>query len=343
MTRGIFAAVLGFVLGAPATGLAAAPYTPEQQAQIEQLAAGIASELARVCPAAQPGDQAAFDRCRQALFQDSLLKSSLSPVVLWGRINKDFNLPLKQSRLTQFAPDVLTGMYIPLFMFNGKHTVQYDEREKLFLVKLEVAFRNRLAPGEFPYPFWHDDTKWNTYQGANTMLLRFDPKTAKVKVAQFTDIGATAPIVRSDPVNPGKFDGLWMWTDSQGITQPQVTLFDGLFRKDNPYLQNLDTAYRTLALKMRDGQCDNCHVPNNPNEMKRLVLLQTPAHAAGEIKRLMKVVRQDRMPLDETGIEQPLDPKLKSALLQSGEAFEKLVDAAKEWEVQQYQSTLSKK
>jgi hypothetical protein len=87
-------------------------------------------------------------------------------------------------------------MYIPLFMFNGKHTVQYDEREKLFLVKLEVAFRNRLAPGEFPYPFWHSADKWNTYQGANNVLLRFDPKTAKVKIAQFTDRGATAPIVR---------------------------------------------------------------------------------------------------------------------------------------------------
>jgi len=341
MIRVIVVTALGFVLGAPA--FAAEPDRREQQAQIEQLAAGIASELARICPAAQPGDQAAFDRCRQGLFRDSRLKSALSPVVMWGRVHKDPNASLKQSQMTQFAPDVLTGMYIPLFMFNGKHTVEYDEREKFFLVKLEVAFRNRLAPGEFPYPFWHSSDKWNTYQGANTVLLRFDPKTAKVKVAQFTDRGATAPIVRSDPIDPGKFDGLWMWTDAQGITQPQVTLFDGLFRRDNPYLQNLDSAYRTLALKMRDGQCDTCHVPNNPNEMKRLVLLQTPAHAAGEIKRLMKSVRQDRMPLDDTGIEQPLDPKLKNALLQSGEAFDKLVDAAKDWEHNQAQSTLSKK
>jgi len=40
--------------------------------------------------------------------------------------------------------------------------------------------------------------------------------------------------------------------------------------------------------------------------MRRLVLLHTPAHAAGEIARLMKVVREDRMPLDDTGSEQPL-------------------------------------
>jgi len=66
--------------------------------------------------------------------------------------------------------------------------------------------------------------------------------------------------------------------------------------------------------------------------MKRLVLLQTPAHAAGEIERLMKAVRDDKMPLDDVGIEQPLEPKLKSALLESGGAFEALVNAARDWE-----------
>ena len=129
-----------------------------------------------------------------------------------------------------------------------------------------------------------------------------------------------------------KFDDKWMWTDAAGRVQPQVTLFDGLFRAENPYLPKLDTAYKALALKMRDAQCDSCHVPNNPEGMKRLVLLQTPAHAAGEIERLMKAVRADKMPLDEVGIEQPLDAKLKSALLERGSAFEAVVHAAKDWE-----------
>ena len=123
-----------------------------------------------------------------------------------------------------------------------------------------------------------------------------------------------------------------MWADAAGRSQPQVTLFDGLFRADNPYLPRLDAAYRALALRMRDAQCDSCHVPSNPEGMKRLVLLQTPAHAAGEIQRLMEAVRNDKMPLDEAGIEQPLDAKLKSALLESGGAFAALVQAAKDWE-----------
>jgi hypothetical protein len=101
-----------------------------------------------------------------------------------------------------------------------------------------------------------------------------------------------------------------MWMDREGRIQPRVTLFDGLFDPDNPYLAKLDFTYRTLALRMRDAQCENCHLPHNPMPMRRLVLMHTPAHAAGEIARLMKAVREDRMPLDDAGIEQPLEPAL---------------------------------
>jgi len=126
-----------------------------------------------------------------------------------------------------------------------------------------------------------------------------------------------------------------MWIDRDGRMQPQVTLFDGLFRRDNPYLPKLDATYRTMALRMRDAQCDNCHMPHNPMPMRRLVLMHTPAHAAGEIARLMRAVREDRMPLDDSGIELPLEPSLKRALLESGDAFEAMVSAAKEWEATQ--------
>jgi hypothetical protein len=299
------------------------------RAQVEQFAANVAAELSQLCPPAQPGDQAAFDRCRHALFEDSTLKRSLSPYVLWGRVkDNESGVRLKDTNLTQFAPDVLTGMYVSLFMFNGKHTVEYQAEEGLFRVRLETAFRNRLAPGQF----WHDEAKWSTYQGANAVLLWVDPKTVKVKVAQFTDRGPNKPIVSSEFVRTPKFDGKWMWTDADGHDQPQATLFDGLFRPENPYIEKLDVAYRDFALKLRDGQCLDCHVPNNPEKMKKLVLLQSPAHAAGEITRVMEAVRKDKMPLDQTGIEQPLDEPVKRALLEQGAAFEALVKAAKAWE-----------
>jgi hypothetical protein len=163
------------------------------------------------------------------------------------------------------------------------------------------------------------------------VLLWVNPKTAKIVIGQFTERGQDSPVVSTQPIWP-KFDGRWMWMDDEGRIQPRVTLFDGLFRKDNPHLAELDSTYRTLALRMRDAQCDNCNVPNNPMPMRRLLLLHTPAHDAGEIGRLLKAVRADKMPLDDVGNEQPLEPALRRALLESGAAFEASVKAAKDWE-----------
>jgi len=329
------AAALLFALVPFAT--AAAPVDedlPDPGGEVERMADEIALELQRVCPPASPADQAAFDRCRRALFGDSALRRSLAPRLLWGRRNQDPAAPLKDTNLTQFAPDVLAGMYLSLFMFSGEHSVEYVQRERLYLIRLRSGFRNRLPPGQFPYPFWHDEAKWGVYQAANSVLLWVDPKTVRIVIGQFTERGAGGAVVAAQALSP-KFDGRWMWMDGKGRIQPQVTLFDGLFRPDNPYLPKLDLTYRTLALRMRDAQCENCHMPNNPLPMRRLVLMHTPAHAAGEIARLMKAVREGRMPLDETGIEQPLEAAMKRALLESGSAFEALVNAAKDWEAAQ--------
>jgi len=322
------AATLGAAL---LSGAAVAQDTGAERARVEARAAEVAADLGRLCPVAQPGDQAAFDACRKGLFGASALRRSLSDFTLWGR-QRDPKLPLKQAKLTQFGPDVLSGMYAPLFMFNGKYTVEHVPSEKLYLVRLQAAFRNRLAPGQFPYPFWHDAEKWTMYERANEVLLWWDPVTDRVKVAQFTVFGTNAPLVASQHRQHDPFDGKWMWTDAQGKTQPMATLFDGQFSRENPYLKQIEVAYRSFALKMRDGQCDQCHVPNNPDGMKKLVLLQTPAHAAAEIKRVLKAVREDRMPRDEFGIEQPLDKQTKTALLEEGARFDELIDAAKRWE-----------
>lgn len=300
------------------------------KARVEFKAQQIATELAQFCPAADPGDQKAFDTCRGNLFGKSQFRAALPDFILWGR-QRNANLALKDSKLTQFAPDVFSGLYASLFMFNGKHTVEFVPRENLYLIRFQTGFRNRLAPGQFPYPFWHEEEKWATYENAKEFMIWWDPKADKAKVAQFTALGNGTPIVKLDHVKH-EFDGKWLWTDKSGQTQPMVTLFDGLYRADNPHLKQLDTSYKSLALKLRDGQCFECHVPNNPDGMKKLVLLQTPAHAAVEIKRVLKSIRDDTMPKDEFGIEQPLAKEQKKALLLEGERFESLVEAARKWE-----------
>lgn len=311
----------------------AAPAAPADEKKAARVASQLAAELAQLCPVTDPADRAAHDNCRQGMFFGSGLKSSLADFVLWGR-QRNAATPLKDTSLTQFGPDAVTNMYLPLFMFNGKHSVEYVESEGLYRIRLQTAFRNRLPPGNYAYPFWHEADKWSTYQNANEVLLWWDPAKDRIRILQFTALGANPPLLPVSQVAHA-FDGKWLWTDAQGRTQPKVSVFDGLFEPTNPHLARVEATYKALALRLREGQCNDCHVPSNPDKSKRLVLLQTPAHAAAEIKRLLKSIRTDRMPRDQFGIEQPLDHLAKAALLEDGTAFDSALDDAKRWEAEQ--------
>ena len=320
-----------------AAALALTAMVPAARAQdvpqaVQQAARDIANELATHCPVAPAGDTAAYNACRKALYGPSALRSHLPDYLLWGRQSKAPNATLRTTHLTQFAPDVWTNMYAPLFMFNGRHTVEWVPEERMFLVRLEAAFRNRLAPGQFPYPFWHEEAKWSTYENANSFMLWFNPATQRIRASQFTDRGPNAMLQSVKPVQHAKHEGSWLWTDEKGNTQPAVTLFDGVLRADNPYIKAMDRQYRDLALQLRESQCTSCHVPNNPDKMSRLVLLSTPAHAAGEVDRLIKSVRENRMPMDELRVSYALSDENKKWLLESAEAFKATVQAAQSWE-----------
>lgn len=303
--------------------------------QIEKNLQPVLEQLQKNCPLAAPDDQGAFEGCKKFLFNQSQAKQMMAqPIILWGRQN-DANLPLKETHLTQFSPDILSGLYLPLFMFNGQFKVSFHEKEKLYLASLGAAFRNRLQPGQFPYPFWHDANKWSVYENARSILLWIDPYSARIRAIQFSAAGEPVTgLVGEGKASPPAFDGKWLWTDAKGQTQPAVTLFDGLYRSDNPYKPELDKSYRAFAIALRESQCLSCHVPNNPEKMKRLVLLQSPAHASAEIQRVLKSVREKKMPLDELGLEKELDASLVNVLLDKGGEFEKVVNAARNWELQ---------
>src|SRR5688572_1422764 len=121
--------MMGRVAAAAALLLAIAPAVRAQEAQVpvglKQVAADIAGELAKNCPLAPANDTAAYTACRKALFGPSALRTHLPHFLLWGRENKRPGASLRQTNLTQFAPDVWTNMYAPLFMFNGRHTVEW--------------------------------------------------------------------------------------------------------------------------------------------------------------------------------------------------------------------------
>src|SRR5215831_20249338 len=101
------AACLLVLAGCAAGARAAEDDLPDLDGEVERMASEVALELQRVCPPASPSDQVAFDKCRGSLFRDSALRRSLAPRLLWGRRHQDAGAMLKETNLTQFAPDVL--------------------------------------------------------------------------------------------------------------------------------------------------------------------------------------------------------------------------------------------
>ena len=309
----------------------AASAQESQRGAVEHFVGTLVRQTATVCPLANPGDHGALDLCRKALYGDSAFRRGLAPVVLWGRPSPD-GRRIRDTNLTQFAPDVLSGLYMPMFMLTGEYEIGFDPAERLYRARAQALFRNALDPGQYPYPFWHDAKKWADYQAANELTIWIDPAKVRIVVMQFSARGKPDPRLTSTPRTPPAFDGKWTWIDGQGLSQPRPTLFVGLMRSGNPHLAQLEGAYRDLAGELRKGTCHECHAPDNYAGTKRLVLLQTPVHAAGEIKRLMQSVRDEKMPLDDVGVVKELDPAIKASLLKYGAAFEAVLDAAREWE-----------
>jgi len=308
--------------------------TSADATRARELAAKVMAELAEKCPVRPVNDEPAYRSCREALFSTpSAFRASLKSYILWGRPpNGDVNSTLKDFRATQFGNDVFTGVYAPMWMWDGKYEFAYVARDRMYRVTAAAAFRNELDYGQYPYPFWHEPKKWTDYEDANSIAIWIDPRSTRITQFAFYKRDDRPALVTITRRHTPAFDDKWMWVDDKGRQQPAPTLFVGLYSNSNPQLPKLDSSYRKFALAMREAQCDGCHVPSNPDKMKRLVLLQTPLHAASEIERVIRDIRRDRMPLDDTGIEKPLDDGLKARLLGEAENFAAVVKAAREWE-----------
>ncbi len=287
--------------------------------------------LAKSCPLADAADQAAFDTCRQALFRSEVPPTIFARRILWGAPKGKFaewRLPL-----TSFDERVFTALYLPLFMFNGNYQLERKDNESFIIVHVAAAFRNRLAPGQFPYPFWHQPEKWQAYQATNELVFYIDPAEYRVWYA----LRANNPeqprlAAKVEAVTPPAFNGEWMWTDEHGKTQPAVTLFDGLLSPENPNRLLLDATYKDFALELRGQSCTSCHAPDNARKMNPLVLLQTPAHALGEISRIQTMVAAGKMPLQEWGAAKPLPEAERLKFLAAAKAFGDAGALALGWE-----------
>lgn len=294
------------------------------------VARALVAELAAACPPADPSSQPSFDTCRDRLYHSPTLKQMFYPRVTWG--GWQANVPVRDLKLTTFDRDLFIGLYLPLFVFSGEfEIVESPGRTDWKDIRVRAAFRDRLPPGQYPYPFWHSKDKWTAYDQTTALIFHIDPLTGTVWTALRAPDPKVAPLSTS-VIGPRDFDGKWMWTDADGKTEPAVTLYDGLFAKDNPFKAPLETAFQSFALELRNQSCSSCHAPDNKSSMSPLVLLMTPAHAAGEIDRVIRLVDAGKMPLSETGQPEELSPAAKAAFIDQAKNFKAAVDQAKAWE-----------
>jgi hypothetical protein len=292
----------------------------------EAKAASIAKMLAAACPPAAYNDEAAFRSCETAIRKLSL---PFGPEVAWGGDQPDKHI--RKRGLTHFSPRVFQDLYMPLFVFTGNWSVTTDRLDKVPVLRIEAYFRNALPSGDYPYPFWHSADKWSAYETANEVRFYLDPK-GHIFVATRGDHGSEERRGTYAHVTPPAFTGQWQWTDSSGHLEPQASLFSNLYHADNPNLPRLEKAYRAFAMKARDATCLQCHTPANKAGAERLVLLQTPVHASGEIDNVIREIRNGEMPQDDIGLRADIDPKLRAAILRTALAFRQQLTLADQWE-----------
>ncbi len=223
-------------------------------------------------------------------------------------------------------------MYLPLMDFTGKWSIAHDDRENVDIIRVEAFFRNELPAGEYPYPFWHSADKWNAYETMNQVNFYLNDK-GEIFVGTRGNAGSNDARGSYTHVAHETFvKDHWLWTDANGKPQPEVTLFSARYQAGNPHLSRLDETYRAFASEMREGSCTGCHTPANPADATTLTLLQTPAHAAAEIDRVIDQVEKGEMPQDDIGLRKEIDPNLRAAILKTAQAFRNELAAADEWE-----------
>jgi hypothetical protein len=299
----------------------AQPTTPPAAAAAS-LQDRIARGLIAASPTADPADARARDAAAQRLSQLGELLGATGERILWGGFDAQKGYNPQAYRLTEFSPLVWAKVYLSTFTFPGAYEVR---REGSFtVVEVEARFRDGLDSGDYPYPFWHSEKKWQAYATTRAVLLIFerDQLVAAYRKA--------APDPAPTTTTARKWDGRWRWTDAHG-EQPRVTLFTYLLSPDNPSLAKLDRAYRALEDGFRRTNCVGCHAPDDVAKASSLVLLDFPNQALVARHSLVETLRRNKMPPanHDTGALPGLaDEAVRGQLLVLAEQFEREADAA---------------
>jgi hypothetical protein len=253
----------------------------------EILAKKIAEGLIAASPVADPADEGALKKAATKLGQVALLRDTLSNPILWGEHAPVASYRPEDSNLNVFNPYVWRRLYLPLFMFTGEYSIQ--KKDSFTILSLNSRFRYALDPGAYPYPFWHSEKKWVSYELSTRLIFVFDKGKIIASYRSETQDSSRPTVART-------WDGRFRWVDKSGKEMPYVALFNYLFSPSNPYVSQLDTAYRALEAEARQYNCSYCHSPSNPANMNPLRLINMPNQALSIRHQIVTSLLDNKMP-----------------------------------------------
>src|SRR5262245_30808264 len=129
----------------------------------------IAAAIVQACPLAHPTDAKARDACADELAQSEILRTRMREPFIWGGQKRPGDYDLEHFASNRFNPLVWRKMYLSLFMFDKNYRVERAGDQTL--LHLPAHFRGQLDEGEYPYPFWHSEKKWDAYNYATEVIL----------------------------------------------------------------------------------------------------------------------------------------------------------------------------
>ena len=116
---------------------------------------------------------------------------------------------------------------------------------------------------------------------------------------------------------------------------PFAALYTYFFSKENPYVLELEAAYRSAEFKLREENCLVCHSPDNGSAMNQLELFSYPNQALGARHRIVEQLELNKMPTEDParGYRQGMaDDAARKELIELAKHFAALGDQALAWE-----------
>jgi hypothetical protein len=289
------------------------------------LAMSIARQLAAACPlGTDPADEVARNDCAGKLTDLAVLRDAMREPFIWGGQAAGAGYRLDKST-NKFNARVWRRLYLSTFMFGQDFTI--EQIADYTVLHVPVTFRSAMPIGAYPYPFWHSNSKWDSYSYSTTIHFIIQGEEV-VGALRSSEQDTTRP------KTPHVWDGLWRWQQG-GVRMPYVSLYDYLLSKGNPFTARLDDTYRALEARMRKNNCQACHAPDNQGKSQQLEFFVYPNQALTGRHDIITQLESNAMPPEDNtlGLVAGIDDTAeRDELISLARDFESAGDKALAWE-----------